>query len=118
MTNIAIDVMGGDRGLENNLSGLDEFAKNHTLSGLHFRLYGDEAEISRIKGKFPSLSALSLEVIDTKDQVIDSDEKPVHALRSGKGSSMYEAIASVANGESDVAVSSGNKGAYLALSTV
>jgi glycerol-3-phosphate acyltransferase PlsX len=50
------------------------------------------------------------------DKVISSDMKPSYALRYGRGSSMFEAISSVARGESDAVVSSGNTGAYMALS--
>jgi glycerol-3-phosphate acyltransferase PlsX len=46
------------------------------------------------------------------------DEKPSQALRKGKGtSSMWMAIQSVKDGEADVAVSGGNTGALMAMST-
>jgi len=44
------------------------------------------------------------------------DEKPGQALRRGKGSSMWNTIASVKSGDARVAISAGNTGALMAMS--
>jgi glycerol-3-phosphate acyltransferase PlsX len=44
------------------------------------------------------------------------DAKPAHAMRRGKGTSMWNAVASVQAGEAAAAVSGGNTGALMAIS--
>ena len=48
--------------------------------------------------------------------VIASDAKPAHAMRRGKGTSMWNAVESVRAGEAHAAVSAGNTGALMAIS--
>jgi glycerol-3-phosphate acyltransferase PlsX len=50
------------------------------------------------------------------DSVISMDAKPAHAMRRGKGSSMWNAVESVRAGEARAAVSAGNTGALMAIS--
>ncbi len=116
MKKIAIDLMGGDLGLGATVPGLERYLRSFD-SDIVFRLFGDASKI-------PS-SALSqksfdgrIEIVDTGSNVVSGVEKPSHVLRTGRGTSMFEAINSVANGESDAVVSSGNTGAYMALCKV
>ena len=44
------------------------------------------------------------------------DDKPAHAMRRGKGTSMWNAVESVKAGEAQAAVSAGNTGALMAIS--
>ncbi|MGR3292142.1 MAG: phosphate acyltransferase PlsX, partial [Paracoccaceae bacterium] len=50
--------------------------------------------------------------------VITMDDKPVQAMRNGKGTSMWSAIDAVKDGDASVAVSCGNTGALMAISMV
>lgn len=50
------------------------------------------------------------------DGVISMEAKPAHAMRRGKGSSMWNAVESVRSGEAAAAVSAGNTGALMAIS--
>ena len=109
MIKIAIDVMGGDSGPSVTLPAINTFLSKH--ENVTFQLFGNESIItSQLKYKN------NVEIYDTGDNVVSNDEKPAHAVRTSKGTSMFEAINSVANGKSDIVVSSGNTGAYMALS--
>lgn len=111
---IALDAMSGDFGLESTLSGIDYFLKYYNDKNVFFNIYGNKQEIENIL----NIKSNSYKIYDTGDNVIDNNEKPAHAIRNSSGTSMYEAIASVVSGISDCVVSSGNTGAYMALSKI
>jgi glycerol-3-phosphate acyltransferase PlsX len=108
---IAIDAMGGDKGLEVMLAGVARARRLH--DGLRFLLVGDEAAIRAGLARHPNLSQAS-EVIHAAD-VIAGEEKPSQALRRAKTSSMGVAINCVKQGRAGAAVSSGNTGALMAM---
>ncbi|WP_294355952.1 phosphate acyltransferase PlsX [uncultured Sphingomonas sp.] len=108
---IAIDAMGGDKGLEVMLAGVARARRLH--DGLRFLLVGDEAAIRAGLSRHPNLSQAS-EVIHAAD-VIAGEEKPSQALRRSKTSSMGVAIDCVKKGRAGAAVSSGNTGALMAM---
>ncbi|SEL69614.1 phosphate:acyl-[acyl carrier protein] acyltransferase [Sphingomonas palmae] len=108
---IAIDAMGGDKGLEVMLAGVARARRLH--DGLRFLLVGDEAAIRAGLSRHPNLSQAS-EVIHAAD-VIAGEEKPSQALRRSKTSSMGVAIDCVKQGRAGAAVSSGNTGALMAM---
>jgi glycerol-3-phosphate acyltransferase PlsX len=108
---IAIDAMGGDKGLEVMLAGVARARRLH--DGLRFLLVGDEASIRAGLTRHPNLSQAS-EVIHAAD-VIAGEEKPSQALRRAKTSSMGVAINCVKQGCAGAAVSSGNTGALMAM---
>jgi glycerol-3-phosphate acyltransferase PlsX len=108
---IAIDAMGGDKGLEVMLAGVARARRLH--DGLRFLLVGDEPAIRAGLASHPNLSQHS-EVIHAAD-VIAGEEKPSQALRRAKTSSMGVAIDCVKRGRAGAAVSSGNTGALMAM---
>ncbi len=108
---IAIDAMGGDKGLEVMLAGVARARRLH--DGLRFLLVGDEPAIRAGLSRHPNLSQAS-EVIHAAD-VIAGEEKPSQALRRSKTSSMGVAIDCVKKGRAGAAVSSGNTGALMAM---
>jgi len=108
---IAIDAMGGDKGLEVMLAGVARARRLH--DGLRFLLVGDEPAIRAGLASHPNLSQHS-EVIHAAD-VIAGEEKPSQALRRAKTSSMGIAIDCVKRGRAGAAVSSGNTGALMAM---
>lgn len=87
-----------------------------TVPYVHFKLFGNEAELAPLLARFPKLAARS-EIIHTPDKVA-SDAKPSVALRQGAKSSMRLAINAVKDGQAHGVVSSGNTGALLAMSKV
>jgi glycerol-3-phosphate acyltransferase PlsX len=106
--------MGGDKGAPVVIAGLALALKRLAGRDARFLLHGDEAKIAPELDKHLAVKAVS-EVRHTA-QIITSDEKPAQALRRGKGSSLWNAVASVASGEAGCAVSGGNTGALMAIS--
>lgn len=78
-----------------------------------FIIYGDEAQIRPLVSKYPGLERV-LDVRHTPDRVTAND-KPAHALRHGRNSSMRLAIDAVARGEANCVISAGNTGALMAM---
>ena len=113
MVNIALDMMGGDLGTDATVSGLLRYSANHDCSDIHFDLFGDKNDKRILAQDF---SSTLYTIHDTGDKIISASEKPAKAIKNGRGTSMYEAISWVAQGNADAVVSSGNTGAYMALS--
>ena len=117
MTRIALDMMGGDLGLSASVAGLCRCFSSGTCSDVGFDLFGNgrliEGEISR----FPEIKSIPCEIHDTGNNVVSGGEKPSKVLKH-RGTSMFEAISWVADGRADAVVSSGNTGAYMALSKI
>lgn len=111
---IALDAMSGDFGLESTLNGIKYFIKNYNNSNIFFNIFGDESSIKN----YLDIDSNIYKIYDTGNNIIGNNEKPAHVIRNSAGTSMHEAIASVANGISDCVVSSGNTGAYMALSKI
>lgn len=109
---IALDAMGGDFGPEVIVPGAAISLTRHP--NLRYKLFGDQTRIEAELRKHPELAERS-DVVHT-DAAISMDEKPSQAVRQGRSSSMWLAIQSVADGDSDVVISAGNTGALMAMS--
>src|SRR3990172_7229075 len=95
---IALDAMGGDHGPEVVIPGAAiSLVRNPALS---FIFYGDEARIGAVLAAHPDLAKKS-RVVHTPLTVSMTD-KPSQALRRGKGTSMWLALAAVEKGEAHV----------------
>lgn len=111
---ISVDAMGGDNGPRIVLHGAELALKER--GNIEFLFHGQEEVLAPLMDEFPTLKPVS--TIHHSDVTISMDEKPSQALRKGKGnSSMWAALQSVKDGEADVAVSGGNTGALMAMST-
>lgn len=110
-TVISIDVMGGDRGPAPVIAGLAKCASKD--SSLNFILHGDEAQILPLVNKRRKLRD-RIEIRHA-DDVVAMDDKPSRALRTGKKTSLWQALQSVSAGEAKTALSSGNTGAIVAM---
>jgi glycerol-3-phosphate acyltransferase PlsX len=112
---ISIDAMGGDNAPDIVIKGIEHFL-SHEGEGrrARFLLHGDAEKLSPLLDAAPRTRERS-EVFHT-EHVISMDDKPSQALRKGKGSSMWNAIASVKGGQAGIAVSAGNTGALMAMS--
>jgi glycerol-3-phosphate acyltransferase PlsX len=108
---IAIDGMGGDKAPESVVAGLSKFGG----AGYRFLIFGDEIRLKSLAALLPA--DVSYEIRHT-DITVTADMEVVSALRYGKKSSMGLAIQSVASGESNAVVSSGNTGLYMALAKI
>jgi glycerol-3-phosphate acyltransferase PlsX len=109
---ISIDVMGGDHGPSVTIPAVAAAAKANPDVG--FLLHGDESAINAQLARHPAARGAS-EVRHT-DKAIGMEEKPAHAMRRGKGTSMWNAVEAIRAGEAAVAVSAGNTGALMAIS--
>jgi len=111
---ISIDAMGGDHGPSVVLPGVAKALKSLGATRARFLLHGDPLAIEPLLAAEPNLSRFA----ETRaaSGVIAMDAKPAHAMRRGKGSSMWNAVDSVRSGEAGAAVSAGNTGALMAIS--
>ncbi|VVT06590.1 fatty acid/phospholipid synthesis protein [Sphingomonas sp. EC-HK361] len=108
---IAVDAMGGDKGLAVMLAGVAR--ARHRFPDMRFYLVGDEQAIADGLNAHPNLSAHA-EIVHAPD-VVGSSDKPSQAIRRAKTTSMGMAIDLVKQGRAGAAVSSGNTGALMAM---
>ena len=112
---IALDAMGGDHGPSVVIEGAARFAETHP--NVAYLLFGDRAQVEAALARHPRVGAIS--TLQHSDVAIRMDDKPSHALRTGRRvSSMWMAVEAVKRGEADVAVSAGNTGALMAMAKV
>ena len=107
--------MGGDDAPEIVIKGLEYFL-THEGKGrrARFLLHGDKAQLDPLLAKAPRTRERS-EVVHT-EKTVSMDDKPSQALRRGKDSSMWNAVAAVKAQRAEIAVSAGNTGALMAMS--
>ncbi|MDO9335875.1 MAG: phosphate acyltransferase PlsX [Caulobacteraceae bacterium] len=110
---LSVDAMGGDHGPSVVIPALG-IASRRLGPGVRFLVHGDEAKIGPELARLPALAALA-EVRHT-EKFIAMDEKPAQAMRRGKGSSLWNAVQAVKDGQAVAAVSAGNTGALMAVS--
>lgn len=108
---LAIDAMGGDRGLAVTVPAAIEFLRRSPSDRVV--LVGDEA---LIRSALAPRAAHVGDRIDIRHatQVVDMDESPALAMRKKKDSSMRVAIDLVEQGLAQACVSAGNTGALMA----
>ena len=111
---ISIDAMGGDHGPSVAVPGVALAIERLGARAPSFLLQGDEPAIQAELAKLPAARAAC--AVRHTDKVIASDEKAAQALRRGKGSSLWNAVESVREGEARAAVSGGNTGGLMAIS--
>lgn len=111
---LALDGMGGKHAPEVVVEGASLAWKKATY--LNFKIFGDQKQLDPLVTKhLPGDGVCTVVHTDVR---IDDHMKPSQAIRSARGSSMAQAIQSVVNKETSGVVSSGNTGAYMALSKV
>ena len=107
---IALDAMGGDHAPLIVVEGADRALHDHQMDLI---FVGDEAQIAPLLARAKNLSHAR---IVHSSEMVSSQAKPSQALRAGKQTSMWKAIALVADGTADAIVSAGNTGALMAMS--
>ena len=108
---IAVDAMGGDDSPKKIIEGIFHFSKKN--SDCFFKIFGDNDKIKKLlKNK---INKDLYEIIDTKN-FVKSTDSPLEAAKRGKDTSMWLAIESVKNKDSDIVISAGNTGALLVIS--
>ena len=111
---IAVDAMGGDKGLAVMLAGVAQARRR--FPDMRFHLVGDEAQIREGLTRHPNLTAAS-EIVHAPN-VVGAEEKAGQALRRARTTSMGLAIDLVKQGRAAAAVSSGNTGALMSMAKV
>ena len=107
---IAVDAMGGDGSPKKIIDGL---IYNHKKNKENFfRIFGKKEEIENYLGN--QIDNNFFEIIDTNNKV-ESTDSPLEAAKRGKDTSMWLAIDSVKNKDSDIVISAGNTGALLVI---
>lgn len=107
---IAVDIMGGDRGVEVAVPASLEMLRQR--EELRLILVGKQELIEPYLGRLGKAKS-RLRVEDARE-VVEMDDTPADALRKKKDSSMRVAINLVKDGSADAAISAGNTGALMA----
>ncbi|MEZ9821415.1 phosphate acyltransferase PlsX [Shewanella sp. 10N.286.45.A1] len=117
MTNLtlALDAMGGDFGPRITVPATLQALRLNPL--LKVILVGDQVQIDQYLVPAESEITSRIEIKHTTEVVTMSD-RPVHALRNRKQSSMRIAIELVRDGKAQACLSAGNTGALMAMSKV
>jgi glycerol-3-phosphate acyltransferase PlsX len=107
---LSIDAMSGESGVDEVVKGMGKsLAKNPRL---RYIVHGDGETLMRAIRKSSPLAART--EIRHAAGVVAMNEKPSRALRTGQGSSMWNALETVKSGESRIVISCGNTGALMA----
>ena len=108
---LSIDGMGGDAAPDIVVEGVEISARNR--ANARYLLHGDATRLNALLDRHPYAKAVSLVV--PAEKAIGMDMKASQAMRQGKGSSLWNAVAAVENNEAHAVVSAGNTGAYMAI---
>lgn len=107
-TRIAVDVMGGDKGVSPLVEAVARLVDEDPSS--EFVLIGDQPQIEAVlKNPLPKIT------IEHTSDFVSMDDKPSSVLRHKKQSSMWKALEFVNTGAVDACVSGGNTGALMAM---
>ena len=110
LVKIAVDAMGGDGSPKKIIDGIIHNHKSNHEN--YFQLFGDKNEIMDCINN--NIDPNHYQIIDTKNTVKSTDS-PLEAAKRGKDTSMWLAIESVKNKQSDIVISAGNTGALLVI---
>lgn len=106
---ISLDAMGGANAPSAVLLAASMAYKKHT--SINYMIYGEERTVLPIL-KSIDLPQSAYSFIPTQTIILDHD-KPMHALKYGKNSSMRKAIDAVKDKQANACVSCGNTGALM-----
>ena len=104
--------MGGDHGPSVVIPAAVRALKD--LPQARLLLHGDGVAIGLEMTRHPDFAS-RIEVRHT-DKTVGMDEKPAQAMRRSKGTSMWNAVEAIRDGDAAVAISAGNTGALMAIS--
>ena len=113
--NIAVDVMGGDRGCGVVIDGLMQALKKCQQIET-IQIVGNEIEISQSLDRLDNIDS-RFQIVHASE-VLSMDDKPVEGLRKKKNCSLAVAMDLVKTGKSDAIISPGNTGGVVAAATI
>ena len=108
---IAVDAMGGEGAPIKIIDGISHHHKNN--KNVFYKIFGDKNHISSLIKK--KIDQNAFEIIHTVEKVFDTDS-PLEGAKKSKKTSMWMAIESVKNKDSDIVISAGNTGALFVIS--
>ena len=108
---IAVDAMGGDGSPKKVIDGIIDHHKDN--KDVLYKIFGDQNKIQKLINN--NIHKQNYEIINSSNEVKSTDS-PLEAAKRGKDTSMWLAIESVKNKESDIVISAGNTGALLVIS--
>tara|TARA_B100000029_G_scaffold504289_1_gene582871 strand:+ start:596 stop:1648 length:1053 start_codon:yes stop_codon:yes gene_type:complete len=112
---IAIDLMGGENSPDKNLEGVNLFLKrNEKIKDCFFYFFGNESEIKKKIIKYKYIKN-NYKIFHTSI-VVPDDLSALSTIKKGKNSSMWNAIHSQIEQDSDITLSAGNTGVLLVMS--
>lgn len=109
---LSIDGMGGDSAPDIVVEGVNIAARRN--NGVRYIVHGAAERIGALLERYPAAKAVS--EVAPAERAIGMEIKPSQALRQGKGSSLWNAVAAVESGRAHAVVSAGNTGAFMAIS--
>ena len=111
LVKIAVDAMGGDNSPKKIIDGI--VLNNKKNKDIFYKIFGNKSKIEEhIHDK---IDKNYFEIIHTENSVKSTDS-PLEGAKRGKDTSMWLAIESVKNKDSDIIISAGNTGALLVIS--
>ncbi len=111
---LSIDCMGGDNSIDDIIGGVNWFCSENNKDTL--LLHGDKKAINNALDKYPGIKQMCK--IKHSNKIIQMGDKPSQSIRGGKNSSMWNSIESVKKSKAEVAISCGNIGSLMAISTL
>ena len=108
---IAVDAMGGDNSPKKIIDGI--ILNNQTNKNIFYKIFGNKTQIEQCIAN--KIENNYFEIIHT-DNFVKSTDSPLEGAKRGKDTSMWLAIESVKNKETDIIISAGNTGALLIIS--
>ena len=97
---LSIDGMGGDAAPDIVVEGIEIAARDR--SDAHYLLHGAQARLRALLERHPGAKAVS-EIVPA-EKAIGMEVKPSQAMRQGKGSSLWNAVAAVETGQAHAVV--------------
>ena len=108
---IAVDAMGGDNSPEKVIKGIALHSSKS--EDVFYKIFGDENLLNPLINKL--LKKKNYQIFHT-DKKISNEDTALTAVKRGKQTSMWLAVESLKNQESDAIVSAGNTGALFVIS--
>jgi len=110
-TIIAVDAMGGENSPNKTIEGISLHTKVST--NIKYKIYGNKNIILDLISKY-NISKEKIDIIHTEKQIEDTDSA-LSAAKKGRDTSLWLAIESLKNNETDAMVSAGNTGALFVI---
>jgi len=111
LVKIAVDAMGGDNSPKKIIDAI--VLNNQKNKDIFYKIFGNKSKIEEhIDGK---INQNYFEIVHTEN-LVKSTDSPLEGAKRGKDTSMWLAIESVKNKDSDIIISAGNTGALLVIS--